>query len=41
MNDPIAGQVVGLYDVAHSQVTGDGHLMHVTLMFVIIIMMRC
>ena len=41
MNDPIAGQVVCLYDVAHSQVAGDGHLMHVTLMFVIIIMMRC
>ena len=27
MNDPIAGQVVSLYDIAHSQVTGDGHLL--------------
>ena len=32
MDDPVAGQVVSLYDVAHSQVTGDGYLANTPLL---------
>ena len=31
MNDPVAGQVVRLYDITHRQVTGDSHLFQIFL----------